>query len=128
MGKDPQPQIPSPGNDSLLDFCRGLPGVTEDVKWGDNLVFSVALKMFAVFDLPDRQRLSFKVDPLIFETLTGQDGIIPAPYLARHHWVAVTERERIPQGTLEDFLEESHRLVAAKLPKKTRQALAVADD
>lgn len=125
MGKEPQPQIPSPGDDPLLDFCRGLPGVTEDVKWGDNLVFSVALKMFAAFDLPDRQRLSFKVDTLVFDTLVGHDGIIPAPYLARAHWVSVTDRGRLPQEALEDFLEESHRLVASKLPKKKRAALGL---
>jgi predicted DNA-binding protein (MmcQ/YjbR family) len=28
----------------LLEFCRGLPGATEDVKWGDHLVFSVGDK------------------------------------------------------------------------------------
>ncbi len=121
---EPQFEIPPPGDDPLLDFCRGLPGVTEDVKWGDNLVFSV-VKMFAVFDLPDRQRLSFKVEPLVFDTLTGQDGIIPAPYLARASWVCVTDRGRLPQEALEDFLEESHRLVASKLPKKKRVELGL---
>ncbi len=39
--------------DRLYELCRSLPGVTEDVKWGDNLVFSVAAKMFAVFDVPE---------------------------------------------------------------------------
>ena len=119
------PRPPTPGSDPLLDFCRGLPGTTEDVKWGDNLVFSVERKMFAVFDLPDRQRLSFKVDPLVFDTLVGHDGIIPAPYLARASWVSVTDRGRLPPDALEDFLEESHRLVAAKLSKKKRQALGM---
>ena len=33
----------------LLAFCRSLPHVTEDVKWGNDLVFSVGKKMFAGF-------------------------------------------------------------------------------
>jgi len=32
----------------LLDFCRTLPGATEDVKWGSHLVFSVGDEMFAM--------------------------------------------------------------------------------
>lgn len=35
---------------SLLISCRGLPHVTEDVKWGNDFVFSIGAKMFAVFD------------------------------------------------------------------------------
>ena len=71
------------GQDPLYELCRSLPGVTEDVKWGDNLVFSVGKKMFAVFDLPAGEPFSFKVDPDVFSMLTQQRGIRPAPYLAR---------------------------------------------
>ena len=67
--------------------CRSLPGVTEDVKWGDNLVFSVGDKMFAAFNLGDETPFSFKVDEDAFDVLVQQEGIRPAPYLARHSWV-----------------------------------------
>jgi len=112
--------------DPLLNHCRSLAGTTEDVKWGNNLVFSVALKMYAVFDLPDCQSLSFKVDPLMFSSLVKQEAFEPAPYLARHHWVTVEDHAMVPAEALEEFLTQSYHLVAEKLPKKTRAALGLA--
>ena len=117
-----EPDIP--GN-VLVAFCRTLPGVTADIKWGENLVFSVADKMFALFDLPSGTPFAYKVDPLLFSALTEKPGIDPAPYMARLHWVSVTDRSVFPIETLKDFLRESHRLVALKLPKKTRQSLGL---
>ena len=114
-------------NDALVEFCRSLPGATEDVKWGHDLIFSVGGKMFAGFQMPEGKPVGFKVDPLVFSSLVGQDGIEPAPYMARHYWVSVTDPERLPLETLKDLLAGSHRLVASKLPKKTRTALGLTD-
>jgi predicted DNA-binding protein (MmcQ/YjbR family) len=109
--------------DPLYELCRSLPGVTEDVKWGDNLVFSVAGKMFAVFDLPAGEPLSFKVDRDAFALMIQQPGIRPAPYLAKHSWVAVDGRDTLPREVLEDLLGEAHAIVAAKLPRRVREKL-----
>ena len=111
--------------DPLLELCRSLPGATEDVKWGHDLIFSVGGKMFAGFQLPDGEPIGFKVDPLVFDSLVGHDGIVPAPYMAKHSWVSVTDRARVPVATLEELLTESHRLVAAKLSGKARRALGL---
>ena len=111
--------------DRLYELCRSLPGVTEDVKWGDNLVFSVAAKMFAVFDVPEGEPFSFKVDPEAFALLTQQPGIRPAPYLAKHSWVAVESRDTLPREVVEDLLHEAHAIVAAKLPKRVREGLGI---
>ena len=113
------------GSDPLVAFCRALPGATEDVKWGHDLIFSVGGKMFAGFQLPDGQPLAFKVDPLVFDSLSRQPGFAPAPYMARHHWVSVADRGALPQAALEDFLAESHALVAARLSRKTRPRLGL---
>ena len=111
--------------DPLVRFCRSLPGATEDVKWGNDLIFSVGGKMFAGFQLPEGQPLGFKVDPLVFDTLVGHDGIVPAPYMAKHSWVSVTDRSLVPLATLEELLADSHRLVALKLPAKVRRSLGL---
>ena len=112
--------------DPLLAFCRALPGATEDVKWGADLIFSVGGKMFAGFQMPDGQPVGFKVEPLAFDGIVGRNGIVPAPYMARHSWVSVTDRGKLSQARLETMLRESHALVAAKLPAKTRKALGLA--
>ncbi len=107
----------------LLEFCRTLPGTTEDIKWGDNLVFSVGKKMYAVFDLPAGAPFSMKVDDEAFALLTQQPGIDPAPYLARHSWISIASFDVLPLEMVESLLVESHGLVALKLSKKLRTSL-----
>ncbi|HEX6900601.1 MAG TPA: MmcQ/YjbR family DNA-binding protein [Thermoanaerobaculia bacterium] len=111
--------------DRILGFCRGLPGVTEDVKWGHDLCFLVGGKMFVVFDLPDCEHMSFKVDPVAFGTMVQKEGITPAPYLAHHSWVAVASRDVLPEDELKELIRQSYLLIAGKLPKKTRTQLGL---
>jgi len=113
--------------DPLQELCRSLPGVTEDVKWGNNLIFSVGGRMFAGFDLPDGDPIGFKVDPVVFKSLVGKRGIIPAPYMAKHSWVHVTDRRLVPRLELEELLAESHRMVAANLSQRARTKLGIED-
>lgn len=108
----------------LLDLCRKLPGTTEDVKWGNDLVFSVGGKMYAVFELPDHESIGVKVDPTVFPVLTQQPGVIPAPYLAHHSWIKVTPGAMPPEA-LADLIRESHAIVAQKLSKKMRTSLGL---
>ena len=88
-------------------------------------MFSVGGKMFAGFQLPDGEPIAFKVDPPVFDTLVSRRSVIPAPYMAKHSWVSVTDRTQVPVGTLKKLLGESHRLIAEKLSKRARQALGV---
>ncbi len=112
-------------SDPLLDLCRSLPGATEDVKWGNDLVFSVGGKMFAAFEMSEAEAIGLKVAPDVFEALVEQPGIIPAPYLARASWVKLDGRGVLPRAMLEDLLRQAHALVAAKLPKKVRLSLGL---
>lgn len=113
--------------DPLVEYCRKLPGATEDVKWGNDLVFSVGGKMFAAFGLPDHEPIGFKVDPVVFSLLVQRPGVVPAPYLAHHFWVNVKTREAMTSEELEELLWESYRLVAGKLSKKKRASLGIED-
>ncbi|MEM1246947.1 MAG: MmcQ/YjbR family DNA-binding protein [Acidobacteriota bacterium] len=114
-----------PLSQNLQDHCRSLPAVTEDIKWGNNLVFSVGDKMFAIFDTEQGEALSFKVDEEAFDMLTNQSGMRPAPYLARHLWVTADRPDALPLEFLQELLEESHLLVAAKLPRSKRAKLGL---
>lgn len=120
-----RPSTPDGSDDRLVRLCRSLPGSTEDVKWGHDLIFSVGGKMFAGFQLPDLQPLAFKVDPVAFQTLVASTAFAPAPYMARHHWVTVADRDLVPLAMLEELLTEAHALVASKLSRKARQALGL---
>ena len=111
--------------DRVLEFCRSLPGVTEDVKWDNDLVFSVGKKMFVVFGLPDNEPIGFKVDPALFGIITQQEGIRPAPYMAHHSWVNVASRNVLPDEELLGLIQQSYELVAQKLSKKLRAQLGL---
>jgi predicted DNA-binding protein (MmcQ/YjbR family) len=110
----------------LKALCGHWPGVTGDIKWGSNLVFSVGGKMFAMTpsDGSEGGRLSFKVADQHFLELTDQPGIIPAPYLARAHWVSVIEPKRFGTERLQDFVRDSYSVVRGKLTKKLQAELA----
>ena len=106
------------------EFCRILPGTTEDIKWECNRVFSVGEKMFAVMDAKDKDKsVSFKVDDARFLELTDREGIIPAPYLARAKWVMVQDLSKLPDAEAKALLKRSHELVFAKLTKKLQREI-----
>jgi predicted DNA-binding protein (MmcQ/YjbR family) len=111
--------------EALRRLCLSFPGVTEQIQWGDDLLFKVGGKMFAATPLvPAPVCLSFKANPEKFFELTERQDIIPAPYLARAKWVALETRDAIPAAELAELLRESYEMVAAKLPRKVRESLA----
>lgn len=110
--------------DQVRKLCLSLPGTAESVQWGSNLVFKVAGKMFAVAELePAEVWLGFKCTPEEFAELVERPGIVPAPYLARAHWVSLESRDALPAAELRRLLLQAYDLVAAKLPKKVRAEL-----
>lgn len=107
----------------LESLCGRWPGVSRDIKWGDNLVFSVDEKMFVMTHADGREggRLAFKAADDRFLELTDQPGVVPAPYLARARWVSITEPWRFTTAELQVLLLEAYASVRARLSKK-RQA------
>ena len=119
-------EIPAMNIEALRAFCLALPGVTEDLKWGNNLVFSVAGKMFCLADLETPLRVSLKVEEDEFVRLTSTSGIIQAPYFARMQWVCIQDEDRFDRQEWEHYLLTAYRLIRAKLPKKVQEGLAPA--
>jgi len=112
------------GIDLVRRYCLSFPHATEQVQWGDNLVFKVAGKIFAILALePGEYWLSFKCTPENFADLVERPGINPAPYLARAHWVALEDESVLSQKELNTLLREAYDLVVARLPKKVRAGI-----
>ena len=82
--------------DWVRAFCLSLPNATEDVQWEHDLLFRIAGKMFCVANLEPGMsptKIAFKCTPEKFAELVEIEGIIPAPYMASNHWVAMLEIE-----------------------------------
>ena len=110
--------------DWVRSYCMSMPHATESVQWGNDLVFKVGGKMFAVLVLePAKVWLSFKCSPEEFADLVERPGIIPAPYSARYHWIALETEDALPVTEVKRLLRRSYDLVFEKLPKKTRATI-----
>ena len=106
-------------------YCLTLPHTTEHVLWGDDLVFKIGGKMYAVAVMvPHKVAMSFKCTPDIFAELVERPGIIPAPYSARSHWVALEREDALARAEIKRLIRASYDLVLAKLPKKKQTELA----
>jgi predicted DNA-binding protein (MmcQ/YjbR family) len=113
-------------------FLLSLPFVEETLQWGDNLVFwvgdkAIGGKMFAVINLDGDGRavMSFAAGPEGMAELLEIDGIFPAPYLARAHWVALEHWNVLRKSELEARLRAGRGIIASRLPKRTRNVLAM---
>jgi predicted DNA-binding protein (MmcQ/YjbR family) len=112
------------GVDWVRQYCLSLPHTTENVQWGNDLVFKIAGKMYAVaaFDVGEHW-LSCKCTPGEFAELVERPGIVPAPYLARAHWVALETEDSLPRAEVKRLLQQAYDLIFSKLPKKTQASL-----
>jgi predicted DNA-binding protein (MmcQ/YjbR family) len=111
--------------DQLRKLCLSFPGATEQIQWGDDLLFKVAGKMFAVTRLePAKVWLSLKANPENFAELTERPGVIPAPYLARAKWISLETPDALPDAEIAELVRQSYELVLAKLPRKMRESVA----
>jgi predicted DNA-binding protein (MmcQ/YjbR family) len=113
-------------------FLLTLPHVVETMQWGANLVFwvgdkAIGGKMFALVNLDGDGKavISYAAGPERYPELLELDGIIPAPYMARIFWVAVERWNVFRTPEWEQQLHAAHALTIAKLPPKTRTALAL---
>lgn len=118
-------------------YMLRLPHVVETMQWGANLVFwvgdkAIGGKMFALINLDEPNDPS-KPPPVIsfyagaepYPSLLEQDGVIPAPYMARIFWVALTDWKVFRQVELERLLLAAHDGVMGKLPQRVLEALAL---
>jgi predicted DNA-binding protein (MmcQ/YjbR family) len=115
----------------VREFLLRLPAVTETMQWGAKLVFrvgdkAIGGKMFAVADLDgtDKVVLSFAAGPEQFAALLERQGVLPAPYLARAHWVALERWNALEPAELMELLARARDLTHGKLPRRTREILA----
>jgi predicted DNA-binding protein (MmcQ/YjbR family) len=111
----------------LLAHCLSLPGAKLSIQWESERVFKVGGKMFATTGAPEERphRLSFKASEDSFHILTNLPGIVPAPYLARAHWVMLENLRVLKDSEIKAYLARAHGLVASRLPKRLRITLGL---
>jgi len=112
--------------DKLRKHCLTYPGATEQIQWGADLVFKVGGRMFAVAATEPGvgHPLAFKCSDERFAELVEQEGIVPAPYMARAKWVALERFDALSDREIQAGLADSYDLVFSKLTKKAQASIA----
>jgi len=110
--------------DSIRKYCLSLPHATEDIQWGNDLLFRISGKIFAGLSLEPPHSLMFKCTPEKFEELIEQDGIIPAPYMARNKWVMLERLDALRDSELKSLIKDSYGMIFSNLTKKAQAELS----
>jgi len=110
--------------DSIREYCLSLPHATEDIQWGNDLLFRIAGKIFVAMSLDPPHSLSFKCTPERFDELIEYDGIVPAPYMARNKWVMLERLDALPGSQLKTQIKISYDLIFSKLTRKLQLELS----
>ena len=134
----PQPYTHPMDAERLRAFLLTLPHVTETMQWGNNLVYwvgdkAIGGKMFALInlDIPEAASersiriLSYAAGPERYPELLELDGLYPAPYAARNHWVAAQHWQVFTNADWETQLRNAHAVIFNKLPPRTKAVLSM---
>jgi predicted DNA-binding protein (MmcQ/YjbR family) len=112
--------------EDIQNICRQYPGVTEDIKWQHDLVFSIGGKMFCVVGLDESPTsATFKVTDEEFEEMSTWQGFKPAPYVAKYKWVLIEDITKMKKTDWKKYLQQSYELVRDKLSLKLRKQLGL---
>lgn len=106
--------------DMTLNYCLAFPAVTQEEKWDEDLRFYVGEKLFCMIGKSAPHQVSVKCRLEDFHRLISQSGIVPAPYLARYHWVQIKALDILPVSELQSLLQNAYDLVVSTLPPEER--------
>ena len=112
--------------DSIRNYCLSLLHATEDIQWGNDLLFRISGKIFAGMSLDPPHSLSFKCTPEKFDELIELEGIIPAPYTARNKWVMLERLDALNDSEIKRLIKNSYEMIFSKLTKKLQAELGAA--
>ena len=116
---------------SVKTHCGRLPGVTtkRHMPPVNVLSYQVGGNTFAYFKTsePERWRFSVRVDPGRFLELTSVEGIKPARYMARFHWVTIVDVRRVPPAYLRELIAWSYDKALSRLSKRKRFGIIMGD-
>lgn len=104
-------------------YCLSLPGTTEIVQWGADLLFKVGDKTFVFTGLNPPHGISVKCTDEDFYKMIELEGIKPAEYVGRFKWVHIPSLTHLSDKELKSIVKKSYELIFAKLPKGVKSKI-----
>jgi len=110
-------------NESIRNYCLGLPHVTEVVQWESHLLFKIGGKMFAMIDL-DGHHCSMRCTPDDYAELVEMADIVPTSHnMWKYHWATLESLSALPDREFKAHLTMAYEIVRAGLPKRVQASL-----
>lgn len=109
----------------LRKICLSLPHATEDIKYGSDLCFSIAKKIFAGTRIEGAFRTGIKCTEEDYAELVERDGIVPMPRLSATHWIRIEKHNALNTKEWEMYIRKSYQLIMDDLPKKIKKELGL---
>ena len=115
-------------NTPLHQYLMALPAATLDFPFGDDIyVYKLEGKVFAIYVKDGKvERINLKCEPEQAQQLRAIfSEITPGYHMNKKHWNTVDLTGDLPLSEVCKWVDHSYDLIAAKLPKPTRQRLRV---
>lgn len=106
----------------LHALCAGFPGAVLTFPFGEETaVYKVGGKMFALTEAESPTGITLKAEPLDVDGLVETyDAIERGYHTNKKHWITVHLDRSLPEGLVEELIEDSYDLVVDKLPARDR--------
>lgn len=114
--------------EDIRNICISLPQVTEDIKYGTDLCFSVGGKIFCGTRIEGPFRTGIKCNESDFNDLTERQGIVPMPRLLTTFWIRIEKESALNTPEWKQYIKKSYDLIIAALPKKLKQSIILSND
>jgi len=109
--------------EDLRQICISLPNVTEDIKYGTDLCFSIGNKIFCGTRIEGPFRTGIKCEESDFGNLIEREGIAPMPRLSTTFWIRIEKSNSLTLAEWKDYIRKSYELVFSTLTLKIKQSL-----
>jgi predicted DNA-binding protein (MmcQ/YjbR family) len=110
--------------EELREYCLSLDKATEGMPFGPTvLVFKVGGKMFLLAAL-DTQPLQFNVkcEPEQAQYLREKySSVIPGYHMSKVHWNTIIVNGEVDNLALQQWINDSYKLIVASLPKSVQK-------
>lgn len=103
--------------------CAGFAGAVLTFPFGEETaVYRVGGKIFALTDVaPAPSSINLKAEPAdVTGLVETYEAVTRGYHMNKKHWITVQLEGSLPEGLLEELIEDSYDLIVDKLPARDR--------
>ena len=115
-------------HEEIEGYCLGKKGVIKSYPFDTKTaVYKVGNKMFALTDdISDTVKINLKCDPVYaLELRSIYESVIAGYHMSKKHWNTVTCNKEVDDALINEWIDDSYRLIFDSLTKKLQKEIAL---